>query len=230
MKDMEIDRKCAPCKDGRGRHHATMLRPTLVVLLLSAGSAHAGEFHFDPIAADPTVFSLDEEADAADPTDELAAPRAHLAADAFNYEPYVIGASDFNGVTLVAGGVCWNWFVADRVSAGVFAEAMNVNQVGENAFGVGVGVSMRWHFIQSEKFSLFGEIGVGVCVFDSPVPIDATSVNFTPRAAIGANFAIDATTELSTRIGWLHISNAQTGEQNPGVDTLAFALGLQFAF
>ena len=48
--------------------------------------------------------------------------------------------------------------------------------------------------------------------------------------AIGANFAIDATTELSARIGWLHISNAQTGEQNPGVDTLAFALGLQFAF
>ena len=71
--------------------------------------------------------------------------------------------------------------------------------------------------------------GIG-CFFDERVPADGTSVDFTPRAAVGAHLALDATTAVSARVGWLHLSNAQTGENNPGIDTLAVSLGLHIAY
>jgi hypothetical protein len=232
-----------PCRAVGVRCASARLAPALVALaplaaasLACADHAHAGDaalgaFLLEPESPLPPL-ALDVAIDGAD-DDAMPAPaQAHptRAADACDVEPYGLVASDFNGVTITAAGVGLNWFVAERLSVGIFGEAMYVNQADENAVGGGGGVLFRWHFAQYEAVTLFGEVGVGFSFFDERVPADGTSVDFTPRAAVGAHLALDATTAVSARVGWLHLSNAQTGENNPGIDTLAVSLGLHIAY
>lgn len=188
---------------------------------LCTAALQAGEFDFQPTAVDPGMMAFLQD-DAASST-----PRR---ADAREVTPYAIGASDFNGNTLVAAGAGIDWFVANGLSVGLFAEGMYVNQEGDNAVGIGGGVLMRWHFVETKSLSVFTELGVGYTIFDQPVPADGVQGDFTPRAAIGMNLALDATTSLSMQAGWLHLSNAQTGENNPAIDALAIGLGLHFEF
>jgi hypothetical protein len=35
---------------------------------------------------------------------------------------------------------------------------------------------------------------------------------------------------LEARVGWFHVSNAQTADSNPGFDGAMFGLGLSFPF
>ena len=153
-----------------------------------------------------------------------------LAADRVEIEPILAFAGDFNGTTIASGGVGIHWFVEEQLSVGVFAEAIHVNQEGENAMGGGGGVLLRWHFARTESAAFFGEIGVGLAGFDSPVPQEGTTVDFSPRAAVGVALPVAERTTLDARIGWLHFSNAQTGEENPGIDALAASVGLHIAF
>jgi len=192
----------------------------MVGIGLCTAALQAGEFDFQPTAVDPGMMAFLQDA----------APNGQRRADAREIAPYVIGASDFNGNTLVAGGAGIDWFIAGGLSVGLFAEGMHVNQDGDNAVGIGGGVLMRWHFIETKSLSVFTELGVGYTIFDQPVPADGVQGDFTPRAAIGMNLALDATTSLSMQAGWLHLSNAQTGENNPAIDALAIGLGLHFEF
>lgn len=226
------------CASARLAAALVALAPLAAASLARAGHAHAGDaalgaFHLETESPLP-LLALDGAIEGADdnatPTPASAQAHPMHAADACDVEPYGLVASDFNGVTITAAGVGLNWFVAERLSVGIFGEAMYVNQADENAVGGGGGVLFRWHFAQYEAVTLFGEVGVGFSFFDERVPADGTSVDFTPRAAVGAHLALDATTAVSARVGWLHLSNAQTGENNPGIDTLAVSLGLHIAY
>ena len=192
----------------------------LVCVCLIAASAHAAAFDFTPTGVDPAMLAFLQQASEPHARHEGARELA----------PYLLGASDFHGETIAAAGVGLDWFVADGLSVGVFGEAMHVNQRGDNAVGGGGGVLLRWFFAQSESIAMFLETGVGYEIFDHPVPEEGVSGDFTPRAAVGARIAIDTSTSLSLRAGWLHLSNAQTGENNPGIDTLAIGLGLHIEF
>ena len=195
---------------------------TAVAALLTARAAHAAELHLEPADGELALLRFDDSAPAA--------PRAQVAIDRVELEPYVVAASDYHGTTIVVAGVACNWFVADYLSVGLFGEGMHINQEDDNAGGGGGGVMLRWHFLDNGQWSVFADVGVGFDVFTAPVPAEGTSFDFTPRASVGANFSLDARTALSASVGWLHLSNAQTGENNPGIDTIAIGLGLHFAF
>jgi len=197
-----------------------------VSVLACVTAARADGFAWDPAALDPTLLAGVQATDDATTT----SVRAEHRADRTELEPYAIVAADFHGVTVAGGGVGFHWFVAEHVSAGFFGEVLHVNQEGDNAVGLGGGVLLRWHALQLEQCSIFGELGVGIVGFDEPVPAEGTSVVFSPRAAVGAQFALDATTHVSARVGWLHFSNAQTGEENPGIDALSVSLGMHLEF
>jgi len=181
---------------------------------------HADLFDFEPRAVDPAMVAFLDGSTAG----------GLRKADDRELVPYVTGASDFNGTTIMAAGVGVDWFVADGLSVGLFGEGMHVNQRGDNGLGGGGGVMLRWHLVEDEKFTLFLEAGVGYLLFSDPVPADGVTGDFTPRAAFGANIDLDARTSLSLHLGWLHLSNAQTGEDNPGIDAAAIGLGLQIEF
>ena len=185
-------------------------------------SLHADAFRLDPASADLSLLaSLGEDGQGA---------ASNTALDRTEIEPYAIGASDFNGTTLWIGGVGAQWFVAEGLSVGIFGEVLHVNQPGDNAVGGGCGVLLRWHFVERADIDLFVDVGVGCALFDHPVPSDAQTFDFTPRASFGAAFPLDERMSLDASIGWLHLSNAQTGENNPGLDTLAIGLSLRIGF
>ena len=48
------------------------------------------------------------------------------------------------------------------------------------------------------------------------------------RAAIGATYELSEGVRLVGKAGWFHISNAQTGPTNPGLDSVSVMIGLSF--
>ena len=131
-----------------------------------------------------------------------------------------------------------NWCVADGVSVGVFGEVITAAQDSADgsgsgdgsAWGGGGGALVRWHFIREERFTMFVDVGCGLLLSNNDIPEGGSAVNFTPRADLGGMWLMSEGVALSARVGWFHVSNAQTDEANPGLDTLAIGLGLSFDF
>jgi hypothetical protein len=219
----------------RSTRHITSA--SVASLLLIVGAARADAFRLeldpeDPHASAGILPNIQTASDGQAPADR--GGRAQMLADRVEWDIYGIGAADFHGTTVTGGGVARHWFVADHVSVGLFGEVLHVNQDDANAIGAGGGVLLRWHFLDLAAGSVFGELGIGLNWFDDPVPSDGTHLDFSPRAAIGMQWPLDGDADdgamISARVGWLHFSNAQTGEENPGVDALSLALGLHLPF
>ena len=205
-------------------------------------------FRYEPGAADPSAFpSLDQGASAAQgdaaAQGENSASNARTslrfgAADSTAFEVNGSAASDFDGVSLgiVDAGV--TWYVADGIGFGVFAEGLyaslgdgaGAGESGGDSWGGGGGALVRWIFVREESWSMFAEAGCGVVVSSEAIPDRGSTTNFTPRVNIGATFELSSTSALLVRAGWFHMSNAQTGDENDGVDAAAIGLGLSFAF
>lgn len=157
-----------------------------------------------------------------------AATPVYGAADSLEFE-FSIGPafdSDETTVGLLDAGV--HWFVAEGVSVGAFAELLYFDADATEAWGGGLGLLARWHFVRERDFSLFIEGGCGFALFSDDVPDGGTEHDFTPRAAFGATYALSDGVRLVGKAGWFHISNAQTGPGNPGLDSFAVAIGLSF--
>ncbi len=171
--------------------------------------------------------------DGATPTDDKPAPRLGDA-DTSAFEVFGSAASDFDGVTLgiVDAGVAW--YVADGVAFGVFGEgiyaSLDEDAGGGDSWGGGGGALVRWLFVREATWSMFAEGGCGLVVLSEAVPEQGSTTNFTPRINVGATFALSSTSELLVRAGWFHLSNAQTGDENDGVDALAVGVGISWKF
>ena len=211
---------------------------------LASGSASTLEpagikpFRYEPSAADPAGFPTLAQSESST-SETTAIPQSAKsprigAADSTDFEVIGSAASDFDGVTLgiVDAGV--TWYVAEGVGFGVFAEGLYAS-LGDGAgdgdsWGGGGGALVRWHFVREETWTVFAEAGCGVVVSSEAIPDRGTTTNFTPRVNIGASFALSPTSDLLVRAGWFHMSNAQTGEENDGVDAASIGIGLSFAF
>jgi hypothetical protein len=206
---------------------ATVLerRPLLAMCCISALTAAAASA--TNATAEPFRLRLIDDEEPEQRTSD--APR-FAAADTLNFEVIGTYANDFQdtSIGLVDAGV--SWFVADGVSFGLFGEALYASQDPDDAWGGGGGALVRWHFLQRDRYTLFVEAGCGLLATDGRLPSEGTEINFTPRASVGATVELNATTQLLARVGWLHVSNAQTGDENSGIDALAVGLGLSFAF
>jgi hypothetical protein len=136
-------------------------------------------------------------------------------------------AAEF-GITNLAftrGGI--DWFVAADFSIGLQADFGWAASEGDGG-GVLVGVApiLRWHFLNRERWSLFAELGVGAAWTTVEIPRGGTRFNFTPQAGLGATVAIDDDWRLRMALGWYHMSNARTGNNNPGLDAVAVTIGI----
>lgn len=231
-------------------HTATLFLSTSTLVCVMCNAAHASgsasthesasitPFRYEPVAADPAGFptlaqSEPSTSDSAATTQAAVSPRIG-AADSTDFEVIGSAASDFDGVTLgiVDAGV--TWYVAEGVGFGVFVEGLYAS-LGDGAgdgdsWGGGGGALVRWHFVREETWTVFAEAGCGVVVSSEAVPDRGTTTNFTPRVNIGASFALSPTSSLLVRAGWFHMSNAQIGQENDGVDAASIGIGLSFAF
>lgn len=220
--------------------------PQLVASLVASTFVHAaaqaaepGAFRLEPTGGDPALIAeidsmiTDGAVDEATTTDEKPAPRLGDA-DTSAFEVFGSAASDFDGVTLgiVDAGVAW--YVTDGVAFGVFAEGIYASldeDAGDgDSWGGGGGALVRWLFVREATWSMFAEGGCGLVVLSEAVPEQGSTTNFTPRINVGATFALSSTSELLLRAGWFHLSNAQTGDENDGVDALAVGVGVSWRF
>ncbi|MCE2884810.1 MAG: acyloxyacyl hydrolase [Planctomycetaceae bacterium] len=206
---------------------------------LAAHAAEPDAFRLEPTGGDPALIAeidpvmTDGAAEETKSTDEKPAPRLGDA-DTSAFEVFGSAASDFDGVTLgiVDAGVAW--YVADGVAFGVFGEGIYASldeDAGDgDSWGGGGGALVRWLFVREATWSMFAEGGCGLVVLSEAVPEQGTTTNFTPRINVGATFALSPTSDLLVRAGWFHLSNAQTGDENDGVDALAVGLGVSWRF
>lgn len=202
--------------------------------------AHAERFSFEPASAGSGAFELarvglastqeraDEGAVDREPSAEPQDAAAYGVADSIELEVSVGPAFDFDGTTLGVAGVGVHWFVADGVSFGALAEGIWYDDGTDEAFGGGAALVARWHFVRERDYSIFIEAGCGFAGFSDDVPSGGTDYDFTPRAALGFTYALDDGIRLVGRAGWFHISNGQTGPENPGFDSASISLGLSF--
>jgi Lipid A 3-O-deacylase (PagL) len=139
-------------------------------------------------------------------------------------------ADDFEDIGFVPAGLGISWFPIKNFSLDVQLEGAHVNQPGDDAIGGGLAMLLRWHFLDFDTWTIYGDLGVGFLVLDEPVPQRASEFVFTPRAGVGASFAITDYTRLLVGVRWFHISNAETSFENPGIDALQGYVGVSFAF
>lgn len=213
-------------------------RLVALTAMLASGSigasACAGAFHLEPAIIDPTLIEgVDAQAaeDAAQHAPVAAAEtvvRAYGSADTFDFEFTLGPCFDFDNTTLGVLDVGVHWFVADGVSVGAFAEGLVVDAENDDSWGFGLGLLARWHFVREEKYSIFVEGGAGFAGFSDEVPSGGTDYDFTPRAAFGMTYELGDGARLIGKVGWFHISNGQTGPNNPGLDSMSVAVGLSF--
>ncbi|MFZ4722955.1 MAG: acyloxyacyl hydrolase [Phycisphaerales bacterium] len=123
-----------------------------------------------------------------------------------------------------------SWFFMQNVSLDFGLSGDAILQPGLDAGGGGASLMLRWHFLARADWSVYGDIGCGMLFTNEPVPSDGGRVNFTPRAGVGGTLAIGGSARLMGGLRWYHISNANTGEDNPGRDSLQVYGGVSFPF
>lgn len=88
---------------------------------------------------------------------------------------------------------------------------------------LGLQVVRKW-----EDVSLFAGLTSGFVIFDKPTPAaNARKLNYLGEVEAGVRVRTGGRTQLVALYRWNHISNADTAEINPGLDSHMIFLGLR---
>ncbi len=129
-------------------------------------------------------------------------------------------ADDFDAAQQLDFGASLSWFFVDDLSIDFQVEGDYIQQPVKNAWGIGGTLLLRWHAITADTWSIYGDLGSGILGTTVNTPAGGTSFNFTPQAGGGVSFEIAPDVRLMVGARWYHISNANTGDSNPGRNSL----------
>lgn len=107
------------------------------------------------------------------------------------------------------------------------------NQSGNNAAGVNPAFTIRWHFLNRDRWTVYADAGMGLLFTTDNVPEGGTSFNFMPRVGAGGTVRLtDDGARLFLGARWHHVSNAriQGDDGNPDRDGVALYAGVMFPF
>lgn len=142
-------------------------------------------------------------------------------------------AFDLNEDTDLNIRVGLSTFVAQGVQVGGELGLFYFNLKGGDATGINPMLLIRWHFVETENWTVFLDGGIGVILSTDDVPEGGTSFNLAPRLGVGFTRRLtDASLRLEGGVRWHHVSNARiTGDSNnPSRDLPMFHLGVVFPF
>jgi lipid A 3-O-deacylase len=230
-------------------HVLPLARCSVVLCAMHAASVHAStlgdatRFVFHP-AAMTTLLHMNDD----DPVPGSDAPTAVPPADLDAFAPapaygtqdswrlyiHAGGGADATNLdnSVIQGGVGFEHFIGDDLSLSVELNGLFAAQGGPNAGGVNVNLLFRWHFLhpREEGWSLYFDGGAGLLVSTDEIPAGGSSFNFTPQAGLGATIDIGEQRRLMCGVRWLHVSNANTFEENPGRDHAYAYVGLSLPY
>lgn len=186
------------------------------------------------LAVSPTRFTAQPAPQSTTPPPADTAPRGDYGDEGTQWLTIGGGAAfDFESATDSNLHLAWSTFLVKDVEFGIEAGGWYFNQPGDNTGGVSGTLLFRWHFVNTGKWTVFADAGIGVLGAFDDVPDTGTSLNVLPRAGAGVTRQIsDSGTRLELGIRWHHISNARINgdDENPARDGAMFYTGVIFPF
>ncbi len=97
-------------------------------------------------------------------------------------------------------------------------------------YGAGISpIGLKVNFLQDSWIKPFVAASVGFAYFERDVPVpDSSRFNFTPEIGLGLQFFWTPKTAVTLGYKLHHISNANTGRSNPGMDSHVIYAGFSF--
>lgn len=95
-------------------------------------------------------------------------------------------------------------------------------------WAAGANVLYEHHFAARGRLLPIWRIGAGFLYGNDEVPAGETQHNFSLLTALGFDIIVTQTSALLIEYRFHHISNANTGERNPGVNAHTVVFGLSF--
>ena len=122
------------------------------------------------------------------------------------------------------------YYFADDVSLSTEVAGYFADQPNDDTGLAGIGLLLRWHFLQSEQFTLFVDGGFGFSLAEAAVPEGGTHFNYTPKGGAGATIRLRDDLHLIGGARFFHLSNANLHgrDQNPSFDGVQYYLGVMF--
>jgi lipid A 3-O-deacylase PagL len=121
-------------------------------------------------------------------------------------------------------------YTFDIFPAAVYFEPGDVRRGSSTIYGAGLSpIGFKLNFAPQSWIQPFFAASVGFLYFmhDVPVP-DSSRFNFTPELGVGLQFFFAPKRALTLGYKLHHISNANTGESNPGMDSHVIYAGISF--
>jgi lipid A 3-O-deacylase len=96
--------------------------------------------------------------------------------------------------------------------------------------GVAGGVTplIRYNFLTGGRLIPFVQFGVGLLALDANLKPQSDGLNFTPQGGVGMHYFISDRTSITGEWRLHHISNASIHENNLGINSSLFMIGLTY--
>jgi hypothetical protein len=121
-------------------------------------------------------------------------------------------------------------YTLDIIPAAVVFEPDSVRRGSSTIYGAGLSpLGFKLNFGQESWIKPFLAASVGFLYFEKDIPVPRSSrFNFTPELGLGVQFFLAPKKALTLAYKWHHMSNANTGRSNPGMDSHVFYAGFSF--
>lgn len=134
---------------------------------------------------------------------------------------------------LASGSLAIGFYPADNFSVSLGVPVSHVRQPEtQDATMVGLDLRLRYHFLQHERFTLFGDLTGGLSQSTREVPPFGTYFNFTAQVGIGATWRLADHVDIVGGLHLFHLSNAaiEGAYRNPDLNAVQPYVGVMFTF
>jgi len=128
----------------------------------------------------------------------------------------------------------WEWisleYTLDIFPAAVVVEPHDVRRGSSTIYGAGLSpLGFKINFARQSWIQPFVAASVGFLYFQDDIPLpDSSRFNFTPEFGLGLQFFLAPKRALTLGYKLHHMSNANTGRSNPGMDSHVIYAGFSF--
>jgi hypothetical protein len=119
-------------------------------------------------------------------------------------------------------------YTLDIIPAAVVFEPDRVRRGSSSIYGAGLSpIGLKLNVGQDSWIKPFVAAAVGFLYFEKDIPVPRSSrFNFTPELGLGVQVFFAPKKALTLGYKWHHMSNANTGRSNPGMDSHVFYAGV----
>lgn len=141
------------------------------------------------------------------------------------------------GIDIATGGVRWShmWgenfggFIRGHPTVALeFLPVMAFLADGGTTWGIGANLLYEHHFAVQGRVLPVWKLGAGFLYTDEEVPTGETRHNFSLLTALGVDIMVAERSALFVGYRFHHVSNANTGNVNPGINVHSIMFGVSF--